>query len=619
MVNFSARMTMSVVVLMCFLSSVVSAEPQPAQLHFVPNRVCLPAASSERPSTVELRINSSELVIGVECTILFDTSKVRIIGFETGPFLKRNGGDVADFSVQSNGTLTVIQGVGGGDPFGVSGSGTVLLIDLIAAAEDPITMMRFASADLRDPLNHEIEVQTEDLQVRLAGKETSRRFGMPERRYVLISLPLDFPEGTKLSAALQQLGRPGPSTWNGYGLVDDQLVKDPVVSPGRGYWVATAADHDSVLITGFARCDTARVDLGEGWSIIGVPSLDEAFPFSEVRVQAEGSTSAFGEGVANQYVANNVWWFVDNTPDLVNDNGDYVDGDRETSSLVNPCGGYLVYTFRPCRIVFPDLMLRSGSHSPHSPLDPSPREGPAAVARPEPDWAIQIRAQAGATRDRGVEVGVLETGRKGIDPTDVMKPPFFADRIRVAIIQPDGSWTEFMRAYDAPSDSYHEWNLTVSGPQKLATLHWTGTVGLPVELNVYLVDPVCAHAIDMRAESSFEFVLVDGCRDFTVLVSERPYDGTLLRGSQTAVREVSPNPARGGTNIAYELGKTGPIDLRVFDVSGRQVALLCKEMKDRGRYNLFWEPDRTHLGSGVYFIRLRNGESIDTRRILLIR
>lgn len=212
-------------------------------------------------------------------------------------------------------------------------------------------------------------------------------------------------------------------------------------------------------------------------------------------------------------------------------------------------------------------------------------------------------------RERAIEV----------DSWDVMKPPFPHDGIAVAIIQEDRAWTEFMRAYDSPEEASHEWAIRVSGKQEVASLEWDGLAGLPPELHPYLVDPVTGRGVEMRAEGGFDFVLLGGSRSFTVLVSDRPFAGELLGASRTAILEVTPNPAKGPVRIVYGVGRAGPVALLVCDISGRQVAALKEGIEDRGQYDLSWQPDASRLGSGVYFLHLRCGREVDSRRFLWIR
>ena len=68
-----------------------------------------------------------------------------------------------------------------------------------------------------------------------------------------------------------------------------------------------------------------------------------------------------------------------------------------------------------------------------------------------------------------------------------------------------------------------------------------------------------------------------------------------------------PNPFNPLTHISFSLPTAGVVDLRVYDMLGREVALLDRQQRQPGRYQVVWN-GRTDAGrpvpSGVYFARL---------------
>jgi hypothetical protein len=57
--------------------------------------------------------------------------------------------------------------------------------------------------------------------------------------------------------------------------------------------------------------------------------------------------------------------------------------------------------------------------------------------------------------------------------------------------------------------------------------------------------------------------------------------------------------------------------LTVFNTLGQKVALLVDENQDAGYYDVRF--DGSGLASGVYFYRLRAGEYMATKKLLVIR
>ncbi len=69
-----------------------------------------------------------------------------------------------------------------------------------------------------------------------------------------------------------------------------------------------------------------------------------------------------------------------------------------------------------------------------------------------------------------------------------------------------------------------------------------------------------------------------------------------------ALMQNYPNPFNPTTTISYAIPMTGMVDLRIYDVLGREVASLQQGLQDAGSYNLKW--DASDLSSGFYVYRL---------------
>jgi hypothetical protein len=78
-----------------------------------------------------------------------------------------------------------------------------------------------------------------------------------------------------------------------------------------------------------------------------------------------------------------------------------------------------------------------------------------------------------------------------------------------------------------------------------------------------------------------------------------------------------PNPFNPSTRIDFTLPSDGLVDLRVYDVSGRQVDHILRRQMTAGRHTITWRPDG--LSSGVYFYVLRAQEVKIVRKAVLLR
>ncbi len=78
-----------------------------------------------------------------------------------------------------------------------------------------------------------------------------------------------------------------------------------------------------------------------------------------------------------------------------------------------------------------------------------------------------------------------------------------------------------------------------------------------------------------------------------------------------------PNPFNPSTMIKYTVPARGHISLKVYDVSGKEVAMLVNKVMDEGSYAVNFNP--IDLASGTYFYRLKGEGFSETRKMVLLR
>jgi hypothetical protein len=78
-----------------------------------------------------------------------------------------------------------------------------------------------------------------------------------------------------------------------------------------------------------------------------------------------------------------------------------------------------------------------------------------------------------------------------------------------------------------------------------------------------------------------------------------------------------PNPFNPVTNIYYDIPAQGQVYLSVFDVLGKEVAVLVSGIQNKGTHHVRW--DASSLSSGVYFYRITYGPQTDIKKMILIK
>ncbi len=94
-------------------------------------------------------------------------------------------------------------------------------------------------------------------------------------------------------------------------------------------------------------------------------------------------------------------------------------------------------------------------------------------------------------------------------------------------------------------------------------------------------------------------------------------DAGTTRPTSSVLYQNWPNPFNLNTEICFDLSHAGTTTLKIFDLSGREVATLISEFLNSGRHRTEWEADG--LASGVYIYRLHCGSTVETRKMILLR
>jgi photosystem II stability/assembly factor-like uncharacterized protein len=78
-----------------------------------------------------------------------------------------------------------------------------------------------------------------------------------------------------------------------------------------------------------------------------------------------------------------------------------------------------------------------------------------------------------------------------------------------------------------------------------------------------------------------------------------------------------PNPFNPTTYIKYQITNNGFVNLKVFDIMGREISTLVNEKQNAGTYETQF--DANNLASGIYFYRLKAGNFSDTKKLMVIK
>lgn len=84
-----------------------------------------------------------------------------------------------------------------------------------------------------------------------------------------------------------------------------------------------------------------------------------------------------------------------------------------------------------------------------------------------------------------------------------------------------------------------------------------------------------------------------------------------------SLRQNYPNPFNPITKIQFDVMKAENIKITVFDVTGKELQVIVNERMQPGIYEVEWSGDK--YASGIYFYRMKAGNYVETRKMILMK
>lgn len=86
------------------------------------------------------------------------------------------------------------------------------------------------------------------------------------------------------------------------------------------------------------------------------------------------------------------------------------------------------------------------------------------------------------------------------------------------------------------------------------------------------------------------------------------------------VEQNTPNPFNPTTNISYELFDASYVNLKVFDLIGKEIATLVDASQQKGTYTVTFDASKyANLTSGIYFYKLETESYSEVKKMILTK
>jgi hypothetical protein len=174
------------------------------------------------------------------------------------------------------------------------------------------------------------------------------------------------------------------------------------------------------------------------------------------------------------------------------------------------------------------------------------------------------------------------------------------------------------------------WELAVVAPRREEVrLDWNLSSAPGAGREARLIDPAARRSVDLATESGYSILAPTGSEPYRLLLAVGSEDfvrdatGNATAGSfPLAVLPVAPHPARGSAVIQFTLPTRARASVGIFDVNGRLVQSLVSSELPAGLHTTHWSGASASGASappGVYYVQLRAGGQVQTRRLVFLK
>ena len=429
---------------------------------------------------------------------------------------------------------------------------------------------------------------------------------LPIDRYRLISIPLILENKRPKDVLVDDLGEYDKTRWRFFEPIDDstnftEFPSTSEMSPGKAFWLIVR-DPDKLIDTGAGT--TVRTDrefdinLEPGWNYIGNPFK---FPIPQDKITRQS------DDPLNLWFYDTMW--------------------KHYTEELKPFEGYAVFNVDTTEVdilqINPDL-----SNVQRTSTKQGRRAGQDAA------WSIRILAQSQGLRDVETVAAVASSASAAWDRLDRPEPPLVpGDYVSVYFAHPE--WKKATARYSTDTRPLPQdgavWPVEiVTARRDQVHLTFEGLSGVPAGYEVWLVDEVLGIRQDLRQTDTYT-VVGGGRRDPRPLklVVGRP---GFVEGEVQAAQELPerfelypnfPNPFNPSTTIRYGVPEASVVTLVVYDILGRQVALLERgQEQEAGYHAMIWDgrdDAGKQVASGVYFVRMQAGRFVQTQKMVLVK
>ncbi|MCX6305822.1 MAG: metallophosphoesterase [Bacteroidetes bacterium] len=106
---------------------------------------------------------------------------------------------------------------------------------------------------------------------------------------------------------------------------------------------------------------------------------------------------------------------------------------------------------------------------------------------------------------------------------------------------------------------------------------------------------------------------------YTIKSSLTGFDPVNSVPANSQLDQNYPNPFASETKIRYEISSAGHVLLKVYDILGREIAMLVNEYQQPGKYTVPFNAEKPELNHGIYYYRISAGNFSKCKKMICVK
>ncbi|MCX8056924.1 MAG: choice-of-anchor D domain-containing protein [Ignavibacteria bacterium] len=375
---------------------------------------------------------------------------------------------------------------------------------------------------------------------------------------------------------------------------------------GRAYWLGLN-DTMNFSITGMPVLNDTIIPLESGWNLISLLYLRDLRK-AQLQIKKGNETISLDSAVSRGWVQGNL--FAYSKP-----NNSY--------QLIDTLDQFIGYWFATLTTGVELRFVKSQTFGTLPKIQNDFQN--------ERNWIVRLSARNSLSKDELFYFGVNERATIGFDNQfDNAKPPMLPYDSAVEIYYKRTNWHPLFTKYYSDirrlvANQEMIWDFEFASRKSGSSyIEWKNlnTIFPPDYLEQYyfvLIDSTHNQIINMKSTTSYQFEHNGSITKFVIKVGKITSTENESNIKDYVLNQNYPNPFNPSTKISFAVKEKSMVNIKLFNLLGKEVALLINEEKEPGIYEVEVDANKLNLTSGIYFYKMTAGNFSSIRKMIYLK